>query len=164
MPFAPEVVDDYEIGWKSALLDNHMQVQAGLFYMDYTEMQQPAFLIRPSGTGLSQSGAIQNIGDSTIQGVEASLDGVFGNFNFQVSAGYVDSDLGGITTVDARLLPPNTNIGGANYVPGCNPGQPPVIVGGVPARILRSREQEATGSTADASRVVEPEVWRKSGR
>ena len=133
LPFEPEVVDDYEIGWKSAMLDNRMQVQAGVFYMDYTDMQQPAFLIRPSGTGLSQGGAIQNIGDSTIQGVEASLDGVFGNFQFQLSAGYVDSDLGGITTIDARLLPRNTNVGFGNYVPGCNPGQTPVIVGGVPS-------------------------------
>ena len=134
LPFKPELVDDYEVGWKTSLFDRHMQLQLGAFYMDYKDMQQPAFLVNPSSSGqLSQANAIQNIGDSTIDGIEASLNAAFGNFNLQVSAGYVSSDLGGITTIDSRLLPRNTLIGNNNYVPGCIPGQTPIIIGGVPS-------------------------------
>jgi iron complex outermembrane receptor protein len=133
LPFKPEIVDDYEVGWKTSLAEKHLQVQLGAFYMNYQDMQQPAFLVQPFGTGLSQAGAIQNIGSSTIQGLEASLNGAFGNFQFQLSAGYTDSNLGGISTIDTRFLPRNTNIGGNNYVPGCNPGQTPVIIGGIPS-------------------------------
>ncbi len=132
LPFDPESVDDVEIGWKSTILNKRLQIQLGAFNMDYKDMQQPAFLIRPFGTGLSAGGAVQNIGSSTVRGVEASLNGAFGEFNFQFGVGYTESDLGGITTIDARLLDRNLQSGFGNYVPGCNPGQTPIVIGGVP--------------------------------
>ncbi len=132
LAFDPENVDDVEIGWKTSILDKHLQIQVGAFDMDYKNMQQPAFIVRPFGTGLSAAGAIQNIGSSTVKGVEASLNGAFGEFSFQFSVGKVDSDLGGITTIDPRLLARNLFIGNNNYVPGCNAGQVPIVTGGVP--------------------------------
>ncbi len=158
LPFDRELVDDYEIGWKTALLDRRMQIQLGAFYMDYQKMQQPAFLVRPSSSGqLSASGAIQNIGDSTIQGIEASLNAAFGNFGIQASAGYVESDLGGITTIDPRLLPRETNIGGANYVPGCVPGETPVVIGGVPSCYDYFNSAAAT-SLSGADNLYSPQL------
>ena len=126
-PFDRELVDDYEIGWKTTALDGRMQVQLGAFRMEYQQMQQPAFLIRPFSSGFnSAAGVIQNIGDSTIQGVELSVNAAFGGLGLNFSAGYTDSELGAISTVDTRLLSPLLNFGGgAGYVPGCGPGQAP---------------------------------------
>lgn len=125
--FEPELVDDYEIGWKGEILDGRMQVQLGTFYMDYAQMQTQAFLMRPSTSGLlSDDNAIVNIGDSTIDGFEASINAVFGNLSLNFSAGYTESDLGGITTVDERFLDPSLDTGGGNYVPACVAGEVPV--------------------------------------
>jgi iron complex outermembrane receptor protein len=132
IPFQPENVNDIEIGWKTAILGRRLQIQVGAFDMDYKNMQQPAFLVEPFGSGLSQAGAIQNIGSSTVKGVEASLNGAFGEFGFQFGVGYVESDLGGITTIDPRLLSRTLLVGNNNYVPGCNPGQTPIVTGGIP--------------------------------
>lgn len=122
--FDEELVDDIELGWKSEILDGRMQVQLGVFHMDYKQMQQSTF--RVSATGISSSGAILNIGDSTIQGFEASVDAAFGNFGLNFSAGYTDSDLSGIQVIDARFLDPSLNIAFTNYVRGCAPGETPV--------------------------------------
>jgi iron complex outermembrane receptor protein len=155
LPFEPETVDDFEIGWKGTVLDSRLQVQVGVFDMDYQKMQQPAFLVVPFGQGLSQSAAIQNIGDSTVRGIEASVNGAFGELDFQAGVGYVESDLGGITTIDARLLPRNVLVGGNNYVPGCNPGQPPVIINGVPSCFDYANSSAAT-SLSGAANLYSP--------
>ena len=157
LPFDPETVDDIEIGWKTALFDKRLQVQLGAFNMDYKEMQQPAFLIRPFGTGLSQANAIRNIGSSTVNGVEASLNGAFGEFNFQLGMGYVNSDLGGISTVDARLLDRSLLVGNNLYVPGCNPGQTPIVTGGVPD-CFDYASSSAFNSLSGASNLYSPKV------
>lgn len=132
--FEPELVDDYEIGWKARVLDGRMQIQLGAFYMDYTQMQTQAFYVRPSTSGgLSNGAAIVNIGDSTIDGVEMSIDASFGGLGVNFSAGYTNSDLGGVTTVDARYLNPALFLGNGNWVAGCVPGQTPVVgPGGIP--------------------------------
>jgi iron complex outermembrane recepter protein len=133
--FEPELVDDFEIGWKAQLLDSRMQVQLGAFYMDYSQMQTQAFYVRPSTSGgLSNGAAIVNIGDSTIDGFELSINAAFGGLGIDFSAGYTNSDLGGVTTVDARYLNPNLFLGNGNWVPGCVAGQTPVVgAGGVPS-------------------------------
>jgi iron complex outermembrane receptor protein len=155
--FDPENVGDVEIGWKAKILDRHLQVQAGLFNMDYKNMQQPAFLVVPFGKGPSQAGAIQNIGSSTVKGFEASLNGAFGQFSFDFGVGYVDSNLGGITTIDPRLLARNVFIGNNNYVPGCNPGQTPIVTGGVP-NCFDYANSSANKSLSNASNLYSPKV------
>ncbi len=157
LAFQPENVDDIEFGWKTSILDKRLQIQAGVFNMDYKNMQQPAFIVRPFGTGLSAAGAIQNIGSSTVNGVEASLNGAFKEFSFQFSVGYVNSDLGGITTVDPRLLARNLFIGNNNYVPGCNPGQTPIVTGGVP-NCFDYSTSSARRSLSGASNLYSPQL------
>jgi outer membrane receptor protein involved in Fe transport len=102
-----------------------MRIQLGAFQMDYKQMQQSTF--RVSTTGISSSGAILNIGDSTIQGLELSLDAAFGNLGLSFSAGYTDSDLTGINVIDSRFLDPSLLLGFTNYVRGCAPGETPVL-------------------------------------
>ena len=95
-----EVVDDFEIGWKGTLRPG-LYAELGLYSMDYTDMQMSVFRTAQteSDTGIT------NIGDSTIQGLEASLRAVFGGFGINGSFAYTDSELGEITTIDTRALP-----------------------------------------------------------
>jgi iron complex outermembrane receptor protein len=123
LPFAEEIVDDIELGWKGEALDGRLRVQLGAFRMDYNQMQQSTF--RVSTTSNSNSGSILNIGDSTIQGVELSLDAALGNLGLNFSAGYTDSDLGGINVIDARFVDPSARVQGAVFARGCAPGEAP---------------------------------------
>jgi iron complex outermembrane receptor protein len=123
LAFQEELVDDIEIGWKGTVLDGRMQVQLGAFFMDYSQMQQSTFRVSTVPGTLSNAGSILNIGDSTIQGVEVSIDAAFGGLGVNFSAGYTDSDLGGIDVIDARFLDPSLNTGGNNYIRGCAPGE-----------------------------------------
>jgi iron complex outermembrane receptor protein len=123
--FENEIVEDVEFGYKTTLLDGRMQIQAGIFSMDYQNMQQQAFLVEHPN-GFAVNNAITNIGDSTIEGVEFELNSRFGNLGFNFGLGYVSSDLGGLKTVDVRFLDPILNIAQNNYVPNCRPGQVPV--------------------------------------
>jgi iron complex outermembrane receptor protein len=152
--FEEEIVDDYEIGWKSEILDGRMQVQLGAFYMDYAQMQQSAFQVSTTTTsGLE----ILNIGASTIQGLEASLDAVFGNLGVNFSAGYTSSDLGNLSLIDSRFLPPSINLGAGNYVRGCAPGESPVPGpgGGPPSCYDYSNEYVSLSNTDN---VFSPEL------
>ena len=121
--FLNEIVDHYEFGYKSTLLDGRMQVQAAAFYMDYQKMQQEAFLIQTTPGLLSNDDGIINIGDSTIDGVELEIDAQFGNLGLNFGAGLVNSSLGGITTVDPRLLNLGVVAPGNNWRRGCAPGE-----------------------------------------
>lgn len=121
--FLNEIVDHYEFGYKSTLLDGRMQVQAAAFYMDYQKMQQEAFLIQTTPGLLSNDDGIINIGDSTIDGIELEVDAQFGGFGLNFGAGLVNSSLGGITTVDGRLLDQSVVSPQGNWRRGCRPGE-----------------------------------------
>ena len=121
--FVNEIVDHYEFGYKSTLLDGRMQVQAAAFYMDYQKMQQEAFLIQTRPGLLSNDDGIVNIGDSTIDGVELEIDAQFGNFGLNFGAGLVNSSLGGITTIDPRLVDRSVVQPDGNWRRGCRPGE-----------------------------------------
>ena len=124
-PFANEIVDHYELGYKATLLDGRMQVQTAAFYMDYQLMQQQAFLIRTEPGTQSSAGGIQNIGDSTIDGIELEVDAQFGGFGLNFGMGLVNSELGGLTTIDARKLDPAVARVGNGFRRGCQAGEAP---------------------------------------
>ncbi len=121
--FLNEIVDHYEFGYKSTLLDGRMQIQAAAFYMDYQNMQQEAFLIQTTPGLLSNDDGIINIGDSTIDGIELEIDAQFGGFGLNFGAGIVNSSLGGITTIDPRLLDRGVVAPANNWRRGCRPGE-----------------------------------------
>lgn len=101
--FKAETVWDYEMGWKSTLLNGHIRTQVAAFYNDYSNFQ---FDILDTSSG--QSG-IRNITNATIKGLEAQVEGQFGGFRFDGGVSYVDSRLnGGVPYVNTRPLPPGT--------------------------------------------------------
>lgn len=113
--FQPEVVWDYEVGWKSYFLDRHIRTQLGGFWNTYQNLQ--VTVINP----VSGNSSLSNIGQSTIKGFEAQAEGRFGGFRVDGAASYVDSTLGSISLVNARLLPGG---GAVNLGPQCAPGVP----------------------------------------
>jgi iron complex outermembrane receptor protein len=115
--FDPEIVMNYELGWKSTLLNGQLRTQVALFYNDYSDFQ---FDVLEPATG---QGGIRNVANGTIQGVEAQLQGQFGGFAFDAAIAYVDSDLDGFTFVNGRLLPAG-NLG--PQCPAGTPSNPPV--------------------------------------
>jgi len=65
LEFDPEQVDSFEIGAKTRLLDNTMQLNASLFHYDYTDLQLVYF-----DQGSSQ---VANVGEARGQGLELDL-------------------------------------------------------------------------------------------
>ncbi|MXO67161.1 TonB-dependent receptor [Altericroceibacterium endophyticum] len=115
--FSPEIVWNYEIGWKSSLLDRRIRLQVDAFYNDYSDFQ---FEVLQPATGTT---GVENISEGTIKGVEAQLQAKFGGFSFDASGAYVDSKLDGLTFVNQRLIPGGTL---GPQCPAGTPSNPPV--------------------------------------
>ena len=114
--FKPETVWDYELGWKSTMLDNHLRTQIGGFYMDYSNFQ---FDYVDTTTG--QSG-VANVANSRIYGAEVQIQARFGNLGLDGGFAYVHSRLGSLVAVNERLVPPGVTLGpecGATPTTGC---------------------------------------------
>ncbi|MFI4974116.1 MAG: TonB-dependent receptor [Caulobacterales bacterium] len=91
-PFAPEDLVDYEIGWKATLADGHIKTQLDAFYTTYQRFQLTYTSVAGAAPGQS---IIQNVpGTTTIDGIEAQAQAVFGALAFDVSADYLNSRLG----------------------------------------------------------------------
>ena len=102
--FDPEIVMNYETGWKATLLAGKVRTQLAFFYNDYSDFQ---FDVLEPATG---QGGIRNVSNGTIQGFEAQIEGQFDAFAFDAGFAYVESDLDGFTFVNERALPPG-NLG-----------------------------------------------------
>jgi iron complex outermembrane receptor protein len=97
VPFQPEDLTDYEIGWKTTQFDGHLRAQLDAFYTDYTNHQ---LTFASAGFGVaSQPGQsiIRNIpGTSVHYGVEAQAQAVFGPWSFDASIDYLYTRLGSV--------------------------------------------------------------------
>ncbi|UVO55514.1 TonB-dependent receptor [Sphingomonas sp. SUN039] len=99
LDFLPEIVTDYEIGWKGSFFDRHLKTQIGGFYNKYSNFQQQV-LNTASGRG-----GVANISAATIKGIEAQFQARFGGFSVDGGASYVNSQLGAGAFVNTRLVP-----------------------------------------------------------
>ncbi|EQD67022.1 TonB-dependent receptor, partial [mine drainage metagenome] len=108
--FAPEVVWDYEVGWKGQYLGHHLITSLDGFWDDYNNLQVNALIPATGQTSLL------NTGKSVIKGGEAELRGRFGGLTLDMGAGYVNSRLGAISLVDTESLPPGVT---AQALPQC---------------------------------------------
>ncbi|WP_144098408.1 TonB-dependent receptor [Croceicoccus sediminis] len=124
--FDPEVVWNYEAGWKSTLLDGHLRTQINAFYNDYKNFQ---FAIVEPSTGFT---GVQNIAKATIKGIEAQAQGRFGGLTFDAGVSYVDSNLAGLTFVNTRAIPQGTL---GPQCPVGTPSTPPICFDYTPAII-----------------------------
>jgi len=124
--FAPETVYDYETGIKSSWLDGHIKTQAGVFYMDYDNLQLQVNTPAPAQAPVS---TITNVGKSRVKGAELSAQSKFGGLQIDGNAAFVDSSVSappllnvykyqsaGFSPVGAQC-PPGTATGCFNYTP-----------------------------------------------
>ncbi len=92
IPYDPETVDNYELGYKSRHMDGRLQFNATLFYMDYKdkqeEIQQPS---ETSGTG--QVTRVVNASNATISGAELELMYLFeSGLTMRANLGLLDAE------------------------------------------------------------------------
>ena len=72
VPYDPETVDNYEIGYRSEWMDRRVIFNATLFYMDYEDKQEE--IQQPSATsGTGQVTRVVNAATASIQGAEFGL-------------------------------------------------------------------------------------------
>ncbi len=72
--FDPETVTNYEIGFKSDLLDNRLRLNVAGFISKYKNIQLPLRDCSFANPGdMGPCGMIQNAGDATFKGVEAEV-------------------------------------------------------------------------------------------
>jgi iron complex outermembrane receptor protein len=83
--FGPEESETYELGWKSQFLDHHVQLNAAIFYTDYTGIQ---LQIQEGASPVSQ-----NAGDAELKGAELELNAIVGGgFSLYLGASYIDAE------------------------------------------------------------------------
>lgn len=91
VPFGPEQVTDYELGFKSQLLDNRLRFNVAGFYSDYEDIQRASVAQGPGGNVVS---VVQNAASATIKGAELEVTAVAtDNLTFSASGGWVDAEL-----------------------------------------------------------------------
>jgi len=88
--YVPDTLNNYELGWKSTLLDNHLTWNGASYLMNWKQLQ--TIIYDPDICAPSSFQA--NVGTARIYGVESNIDyRVTQNWSTQVSAGYTDSHL-----------------------------------------------------------------------
>lgn len=84
--FNEETMDSLEIGWKSRLLDNRLQINAAAFYNRYDDIQVNTFV--PEIIGIS----VENAGEATISGAELEvLARLSSNLDLMFNYAYLDT-------------------------------------------------------------------------
>ncbi len=102
--FKPEEVVDYELGWKGTLMNGHLRTQLGVYYNDYTNFQ--VSIVDPTTPNFN---SIYNVPNSTkLYGIEASAQGSFGGFLFDISASLSHSEIGRFFARDPRVTQTGT--------------------------------------------------------
>jgi len=97
-PFDEETVTSYEIGWKTRLLDGHLNLQLTGYYNDYKDFQViVGYPLFPT------FGFELNVPETTtIYGFEAQVQAAFGNLSLDAGVGTTNSKLGKFYATDTR--------------------------------------------------------------
>jgi len=94
-------VQNYEIGFKSELLDRRVRFNAAAFYMEYKDKQEELQL--PSANGTGQKTVVINPSSATIQGLELEVQAYLSeNLNLRANLGYLDSEYDEFVFVDSE--------------------------------------------------------------
>ncbi|WP_176473026.1 TonB-dependent receptor domain-containing protein [Sphingomonas lenta] len=90
LPFAPEEVTAYEVGFKNRFAGDTVQLNLAFFYNDFTDLQVQTSV--PAPNGLTVLSIITNAGKSRAYGVE--IDGIFKpvpELTFQAAFNYLNA-------------------------------------------------------------------------
>ena len=98
--YAPEKVDAYELGFKTALLDNTLFINGALFYSDYSG-QQITTQVPYAAPLVGVASFVDNVGDSKIKGAELEIRAVpSDNLSLNLALGYTDAKFKRFITFD----------------------------------------------------------------
>lgn len=126
--FEPEFVTNYELAFRSQFLDRKLTLNANLFYLDWEDQQ--VTIPGPSGNPLAQDAFVDNVGESTVYGMEMSLNAqVSDEFELFAGLGLLESEFtefpfapldpsGEFTDLSGNAFPAAPNVSasfGANY-------------------------------------------------
>ena len=83
--YDPEFVDTIEVGLKSRLAENRVQLNVSAYHNDYTDLQFQIFRSRGPAAG--------NAGEASVLGLEVELEALLGdNLSIDGSIGYMDTE------------------------------------------------------------------------
>jgi outer membrane receptor protein involved in Fe transport len=86
--FTPDTLTNYELGWKSSMLDRHLTLDGAVYYMPWKNLQTVVF----DPAICASSSYTANIGDARVYGMESELKyQPNANLSMDVSASYNDS-------------------------------------------------------------------------
>lgn len=89
--YDPEIVETFEVGVKTELLDGRLRLNAAAFYSDYTDMQVTVQQSSDGGTNFVSS--VLNAGESEIRGFELeALAQVTENLSASLMLGYINAE------------------------------------------------------------------------
>jgi iron complex outermembrane receptor protein len=119
-PYKEETLKNHELGVKTEMFGGRVRTNLTGFFGEYQNYQAS---FRIPGQQIPRS---QNMPESEIYGGEVEVQGVFGDFHFNVNAGYTHTEI-----TDGQLVViPNNNFGAGN--PTAPAGTPTCVqVGGV---------------------------------
>ncbi|MET0984242.1 MAG: TonB-dependent receptor [Steroidobacteraceae bacterium] len=84
----PEILDSYEIGWKTELFDQRLRLNSTLFYYDYQDLQVSRTRVLQSGALTTQT---DNAADADVRGIEAEFTfRPLALFTLSGAAAYID--------------------------------------------------------------------------
>lgn len=66
-PVDPEILDMYELGWKTELFDNSLRLNGSLYYYDYSDLQVTANTTGPNNV---QANITRNAANATVTGLD----------------------------------------------------------------------------------------------
>ncbi|MEM1142449.1 MAG: TonB-dependent receptor [Pseudomonadota bacterium] len=109
IPYDPEFLDNYEVGFKTEWADGRVRVNGAVFYMDYEDKQEEIGLASEGATG--QRISVFNAATATMQGLELEAQALVtegltigGNF------GYLDSSYDEFTFNDGFGIVDNSGL------------------------------------------------------
>ena len=88
--YVPDTLNNFEIGWKTAWLDNHLVWNGATYLMNWKDLQTIIYDINKCPT----SSFYANVGQARIYGAESNVDyKINDNWSLQAAANYTDSHL-----------------------------------------------------------------------
>jgi iron complex outermembrane receptor protein len=91
VPFDQENLTEYEVGFKSDLIDRRLRINGSVFYDDYKGLQRAAVVATPTTT----VNIVTNAATATIQGAELEVEALpTDNLSISANFAYVDAEYG----------------------------------------------------------------------
>jgi iron complex outermembrane receptor protein len=111
--YTPDTLDNYELGWKSTMLDQHLLWDGALYYMPWKNFQTSVY-----DPDICTSGTYNaNLGQARIYGAESNLNFKAGDhWSLQGALNYTDAELTSNTYLNPYFeVPPGSRLPYAPY-------------------------------------------------